>query len=105
MPQSVEDLIASYMSQSPLAFAAMAIVTDEDEHVVDRNKPKMADDENEHGAVNATAAAPTGAPASLPHSTSPAGEDSSSPVSAAATAPTDSADSTPTGPFERKDRF
>ena len=40
------------MSQSPLAFAAMAIVTDEDEHVVDRNKPKVADDENEHGAVN-----------------------------------------------------
>ena len=52
MSHSVEDLIASYMSQSPLAFAAMAIATDEDEHVVDRNKPKMADDENEHGAVN-----------------------------------------------------
>lgn len=51
MSQSVEDLIASYMSQSPLAFTTMAIVTGEEEHV-DRNAPKMADDENEHGAIN-----------------------------------------------------
>ena len=51
MSQKAEDLIASYMSQSPLAFTAMAIATGEEEHK-DRNTPKNADDEGIHGAVN-----------------------------------------------------
>ena len=51
MSQSVEDLIASYMSQSPLAFTTMAIVTGEEEHK-DTNAPKNADNENIHGAIS-----------------------------------------------------
>lgn len=42
MSQSVEDLIASYMSQSPLAFTAMSIETGEKE-VKDYNAPKNAE--------------------------------------------------------------
>lgn len=51
MSQTVEDLIASYMSQSPIAFTAFAIETGE-EHVIDKNVPKNADNDNIHGAVN-----------------------------------------------------
>ncbi|MCQ2079798.1 MAG: hypothetical protein MJZ38_07080 [archaeon] len=51
MSQTVEDLLATYMTQSPLAFTAFAIETGE-EHVKDYNSEKMADNENEHGAVN-----------------------------------------------------
>ena len=46
MSQSVEDLIASYTSQSPLAFTVMAIQTGEEEKK-DYNAPKNA--EQNHG--------------------------------------------------------
>lgn len=52
MSQSVEDLIASYMSQSPLAFTSLAIETGE-EHVKDYNTPKNADGNDAiHGPIN-----------------------------------------------------
>ncbi len=51
MSKPVEDLIASYMSQSPLAFTSFAIETGE-EHVKDYNAPKNADNDSIHGAVN-----------------------------------------------------
>ena len=51
MSHSVEDLIASYMSQSPLAFTAFAIETGE-EHTKDYNVHKNADNDSIHGAVN-----------------------------------------------------
>ncbi|AGI47644.1 hypothetical protein TALC_00647 [Thermoplasmatales archaeon BRNA1] len=48
MSQSFEDLIASYMSQSPSAFMAVAIETGEPE-VKDYNAPKNAEIEGGDG--------------------------------------------------------
>ncbi|MCQ2069736.1 MAG: hypothetical protein MJZ68_01210 [archaeon] len=51
MSQSVEDLIASYMSQSPLAFTTMAIATGEEEKK-DYNAPKNAEQQYGDPACN-----------------------------------------------------